>query len=54
MVERRNQTVVGMARSMMKAKGMLAKFWGEAVTMAVFILNRTLRRKLGMGSEAVT
>ena len=27
-VERRNQTVVGMARSMMKAKGMPARFWG--------------------------
>ena len=27
-VERRNQTVVGMARSMMKAKSMLARFWG--------------------------
>ena len=26
-VERRNQTVVGMARSMMKAKGMPARFW---------------------------
>ena len=32
-VERRNQMVVGMARSMMKAKGMPARFWGEAVTM---------------------
>jgi len=40
MVERRNQTMVGMARSMMKAKGMPTWFWGEAVTMAVFILNR--------------
>jgi hypothetical protein len=40
MVERRNQTMVGMARSMMKAKGMPARFWGEAVTTAVFILNR--------------
>ena len=27
-VERRNQTVVGMARSMMKAKGMPTRFWG--------------------------
>ena len=26
MVERQNQTVVGMARSMMKAKGMLTRF----------------------------
>ena len=39
-VERQNQTVVGMARSMMKAKGMPARFWGEVVTTAVFILNR--------------
>ena len=29
MVERQNQTVVGMARSMMKAKGMPVRFWGE-------------------------
>ena len=29
-VERRNQMVVDMARSMMKAKGMPARFWGEA------------------------
>ena len=28
-VERWNQTVVGMARSMMKAKGMPARFWGR-------------------------
>ncbi|WVZ53685.1 hypothetical protein U9M48_004590 [Paspalum notatum var. saurae] len=39
-VERKNQTVVGMARCMLKAKGMPATFWGEAVTMAVYILNR--------------
>ena len=45
-VERRNQTVVGMARSMMKAKGMPAKFWGEAVTTVVFILNRAPTKAL--------
>jgi hypothetical protein len=39
-VERRNQTVVGMARSMMKAKGLPEMFWGEAMNTAVFILNR--------------
>lgn len=39
-VERRNQTVVGMARSMMKAKKMPNYFWGEAVTTAVYVLNR--------------
>ena len=45
-VERRNQTVVGMARSMMKAKGMPTRFWGEAVTTAVFILNRAPTKAL--------
>jgi hypothetical protein len=40
MVERHNQTVVGMARSMMKAKKIPVEFWGETVTMTVFILNR--------------
>ena len=46
MVERQNQTVVGMARSMMKVKGMLARFWGETVTTAVFILNHALTKAL--------
>jgi len=45
-VERRNQTVVGMARSMMKAKKMSAEFWGEAVTTTVFILNRAPTKAL--------
>ena len=45
-VERRNQTMVGMARSMMKAKKMPAEFWGEAVTTAVFILNRAPTKAL--------
>ena len=39
-VERRNQTVVAMARSMLKSKGMPGKFWGEAVNTAVYLLNR--------------
>jgi hypothetical protein len=29
-----------MARSMMKSKGMSGKFWGEAVSTAVYLLNR--------------
>ena len=45
-VERRNQMVVGMARSMMNAKKMPAEFWGEAMTTAVFILNRTPTKAL--------
>jgi Reverse transcriptase (RNA-dependent DNA polymerase)/Integrase core domain len=40
-VERRNQTIVAMARSMLKAKKVPSEFWGEAVTTAVYILNRS-------------
>ena len=40
-VERRNQTVLGMVRSMLKAMRMPGWFWGEAVLTAVFILNRS-------------
>jgi len=39
-VERCNQTVVGMARALLKQRGMPAIFWGEAVVTAVYILNR--------------
>ena len=46
MVERCNQTVMGMARSMMKAKGMPDYFWGEAVTTAVYLLNREFMRSV--------
>ncbi|WVZ92975.1 hypothetical protein U9M48_039002 [Paspalum notatum var. saurae] len=45
-VERRNQTIVGMARSMLKAKKMPAEFWEEAVNTAVFILNRAPTKSL--------
>ncbi|WVZ94595.1 hypothetical protein U9M48_040468 [Paspalum notatum var. saurae] len=46
MVERKNQTVIGMARCMLKAKGMPAAFWGEAVMTAVYILNRASTKAL--------
>lgn len=39
-VERRNGTVVATARSMLKAKGLPGWLWGEAVSTAVYILNR--------------
>jgi hypothetical protein len=39
-VERRNAMVVGAARSMLKEKGLPGWFWGEAVTTAVYLLNR--------------
>jgi hypothetical protein len=45
-VERRNQTIVGMARSLLKGKGIPAKFWGEAVTTAVFLLNRATTKSV--------
>jgi transposase InsO family protein len=38
-VERRNQTVVGMAHALLKRRGMPAAFLGEAVVTAVYILN---------------
>lgn len=46
MVERRNQTVVKMARCLMKSMSVPAKFWGEAVATAVYILNRSPTKSL--------
>ena len=37
-VERRNQSVVEMARCMLKAMSVPARFWGEAVLTAVYVL----------------
>ena len=45
-VERRNQTVVGMARALLKQQGVPAKFWGEAVVTAVHLLNRSPTKSL--------
>jgi hypothetical protein len=38
---RQHQSVMGMARSMLKATSMPDWLWGEAIAMAVFILNRS-------------
>jgi len=38
--ERKNRTVMEMARSMLKEKGMPKIFWAEAVYIVVYILNR--------------
>jgi hypothetical protein len=46
-VERQNQTVVGAARSMMKAKSLPGVFWGEAVSTAVYLLNRSSCKAIG-------
>ena len=45
-VERRNQTVVGMARALLKQRGVPAMYWGEAVVTAVYILNRSPTKAL--------
>jgi hypothetical protein len=39
-VEHRNRTMVAIARWMLKAKGLPQWFWGEAVNVAVYVLNR--------------
>ena len=46
MVEWCNQTMLGMARSMLKAMHVPGRFWGEAVLTAVFILNRSPTRSV--------
>jgi transposase InsO family protein len=45
-VERRNQTVVEMARCMLKSMTVPAEFWGEAVHTAMYLLNCSLTRSL--------
>lgn len=45
-VEQRNQTIVGMARSFLKSKGMPGRFWGEAVTTTVYLLNRSTTKSV--------
>jgi hypothetical protein len=39
-VERRNQTVVAMAHTLLKHRGMPAEFWGEVVVTVVYLQNR--------------
>jgi hypothetical protein len=45
-VERHNQTVLGMAQALLKQRGMPAVFWGEAVVTVVYILNRSPTKAL--------
>jgi transposase InsO family protein len=45
-VERRNQTVVAMARALLKQWRMPAEFWGEAVVTAVYLQNRLPTKSL--------
>jgi IS30 family transposase len=45
-VERHNQTVVGMARALLKQREKPTVFWGEAVVTSVYILNRSPTKAL--------
>lgn len=45
-VERWNQTVVEMARCLLKSMSVPGKFWGEAVKTAMYLLNRAPTKSL--------
>lgn len=45
-VERRNQTVMEMARCLLKSMRVLGRFWGEAVKALVYLLNRSPTKSL--------
>ena len=47
LVERRNRSIMEMARSMLKSMKLPGKFWGEAVRHAVYLLNRLPTRPMG-------
>ncbi|KAD1131218.1 hypothetical protein E3N88_43246 [Mikania micrantha] len=44
--ERRNRSLLNLARSMLKHKNMPDDFWGEAVACAAYIINRTITKSL--------
>ncbi len=46
-VERRNRTVMAMARSLLKGMRVPGRFWGEAVRHAVHLLNRLPTKAMG-------
>lgn len=39
-VERRNRTMIEMARSLLKERNLPIKFWGEAICHSIYLLNR--------------
>ena len=46
-MERRNMTVMGMARSLLKSMKVPSRFWGEVVRHAVYLLNRLPTKAMG-------
>jgi transposase InsO family protein len=47
MVERRNAMVIGVARSMIKQKGLPGWFWREEVVTTVYLLNQVSCKAVG-------
>ena len=45
-VECQNQTIIGITMSLLMTIGMPERFWGEAVMMAVYLLNRSPMQSL--------
>ena len=45
--ERKNRTIMEMARSMLNGKGLPNSFWAEAVNIAVYIFNRLCNKSGG-------
>lgn len=46
LAERRNRTILNMARSMLKEKELPQSLWGEAVSTATYVLNRCPTKRL--------
>ena len=44
--ERKNRTIMEMARCLLKRKKLSSKFWAEAVSCAVYLINRSPTRNL--------
>lgn len=50
--ERKNKTILNMVRCMLKSKGLPSFLWGEAMSIATYILNRSPTKGLkGITSE---
>lgn len=46
-VERKNRSVMEMARALLKSMGVLGRFWAEAVRHAMYLLNRLPTKAMG-------
>ncbi|GAU43236.1 hypothetical protein TSUD_241260 [Trifolium subterraneum] len=51
--ERRNRTIMDMTRCILKEKGLPNEFWGEAVTIACYVLNKSPTKILDKVPEEI-